>query len=36
MAELDVTGKEVQEALRAIAGALREAGLLSAERKLVV
>ncbi|GFP41229.1 hypothetical protein HKBW3C_00355, partial [Candidatus Hakubella thermalkaliphila] len=36
LAELDVIGKEVQEALRAIAGALREAGLLSAERKLVV
>jgi hypothetical protein len=36
LAGLDVTGKEVREALRIIAGALHEAGLLGSERRIVV
>lgn len=36
LAGLDVTGKEIPEALRAIAGALREAGLLENGRRIVI
>jgi len=36
LAGLDLTGHEVQEALRIIADALREAGLLTPERRIII